>query len=254
MRLIFSRYLCVMKQTFLSFFLIFSVLFSWSQERTLTAGFQFKPMLPAGFFNAAQQESLVNDTTFNISQRFGYSAGGVVRYGFTDRFAFETGISFIQRNFTLDVTDLDGEIDESLEYRIIGYEIPIRGLFYVRLSRDIYMNAAFGGTVDMFPSDVATANEVIQHETVRRSWINAAIEANLGFEYRTEKDGTFYLGGSFHRPFTPIYLSKIGKYQSRVTDTAIDILGSYVTLDLRYFFHEDPRPRKAKKSKRSDNR
>lgn len=242
-----------MKKSFLSVFLSLAVLLAWSQERTLTAGFQFNPMLPAGFFNASQQESIVNDTTFSINQRFGYSAGGVVRYGFTDRFAFESGISFIQRNFTLEANDIDGDISRALDYRIIGYEIPLRGLFYVRLSRDIYMNVAFGGTIDMFPSDVATTDEVIQHETVRQTWLNAAIETNLGFEYRTSDNGIFYLGGSFHRPFSPIYLSKIGQFQSRVTDTAIDILGSYLTIDLRYFFHEDPKPRKPRSRKSNRN-
>lgn len=239
-----------MKKLFFTLlFLVITTSLVWSQARTLTAGFQFKPMLPAGFFNADDQQSLVNDTTFRIDQRFGYSAGGVVRYGFSDRLAFETGISFIQRNFSLKANDLDGEIDQQLDYRIIGYEIPLRGLFYVRLSKKIYMNAAFGAALDMFPSDVATSNTVLQHETVRQSWFNVGIDGNLGFEYRTQEDGTLYIGGSFHRPFQPIYFSKIGGFSSRVTDTTIDILGSYITLDFRYFFHEDPEPRKPKKKR-----
>lgn len=217
--------------------------------RLITGGIQFRPMLPVGFFNGAEQSSVVNDTTFTINQNFGYSAGGVIRFGFNDRFALETGISFVQRNFTLSAEEQSGGFNQELSYRIIGYELPIRGLVYVQLDRQWFMTATFGPVLDFFPSDVATANDYIQHETIRNSWIAVGLDANIGFEYRTKENGIFYLGGSFHRPFSNIYLSKIGAYQAQIPETTIELFGDYLTVDLRYFFHADPEPKKRKKKK-----
>ena len=61
--------------------------------------------------------------------------------------------------------------------------------------------------------------------------------ANLGFEYRTKEKGTFYLGGSYHLPFSPIMTFAMSYEKPPTNVVAIDnIRGSYLTLDLRYYF------------------
>ncbi|MFN5371602.1 MAG: hypothetical protein ACK5B6_09090, partial [Bacteroidia bacterium] len=72
--------------------------------------------------------------------------------------------------------------------------------------------------------------------------------ANVGAEYRSEKSGYFYVGCSLNRPFSPIYKSVIDYViNNQVVHNAFaDLRGAYLTVDFRYFFHEDPARKKAK--------
>ena len=67
--------------------------------------------------------------------------------------------------------------------------------------------------------------------------ISIDFNANVGFEYRTKKSGFFYLGGSIRVPFSPLFII-LTKYQNQGYDlTTIDELnGSYLSIDLKYFF------------------
>ena len=220
-----------------------------AQERVVTAGIQFKPMLPPGFFNAESAQEVVNNIEFKTEQQFGYAAGMVIRWGLTRSISLETGINFARRNYRLSIDSLDNNFQTEIDYRIIGYEIPLTGLIYVQLGRQWYMNASFGASIDLFPRDFYTDDsEGYIHETVRTSWIQLAALANLGFEYRTEKSGYFYLGSSFHRPFTDMYESKIGEDDAVEATAVLPLNGVYLTLDLRYFFHEDPQKKKNRKN------
>ena len=221
-----------------------------AQERVVTAGIQFKPMLPPGFFNAESAQEVINNVEFKTDQEFGYAAGMVIRWGFTRSISLETGINFVRRNYRVSVDSLNNNFKTEIDYRIIGYEIPITGLIYVQLSRQWYMNASFGACIDMFPRKIYTdANDGYQYRTERKSLIQLAVLANLGFEFRTEKSGYFYIGSSFHRPFDDLYLTGIGEDDAINAISVQALNGTYLTLDLRYFFHEDPQKKKNRKKK-----
>ena len=228
--------------------LILVSLSSNAQERVLTFGMQFKPMLPVSFLNARTVSKTENNVTYSNNQQFGYNAGGIIRYGISDRFSIESGISFVQRNFNLKVDSLNNSFEANMDYRLIGYEIPVMGLVFIQLDDRVYMTAGMGGVIDLFPSDVfseADRGDYV-HETVRRSWIQGSVMANLGFEFRHKKHGIFYVGGSFHQPFDSFYLSKIGFFDSPLTENTLDIEGTYLTLDFRYYFPEPPMKKKVK--------
>ena len=71
--------------------------------------------------------------------------------------------------------------------------------------------------------------------------VQPALIANVGWEYRTEEKGIWYIGGSFHRPFLPMYKATVGYVTDTYTNnTETNLTGNYLTLDLRYFFHEEP--------------
>lgn len=243
-----------MRLRFLLFIFLLLPLVFFGQRRVLTFGGQFKPMIPSGFLNAQKVETEVSNVNYRTDQRFGYAAGFLIRRGFTDKLSLETGISFVQRNFSLNIDSLNNGYSTQIDYRIIGYEIPLVGLVYIQLSKEIFMNVSFGGTIDLYPSDVYGNDRANwSHETVRYNWAQVSMLANLGWEYRTAKDGTFYIGASFHRPFNPMYLSKIGHGPNPLyPDAKLDLNGNYLTLDFRYFFHEDPMKRKERKKKKKD--
>jgi hypothetical protein len=163
----------------------------------------------------------------------------VIRRGITDTYSIEGGINYIKRTFAMKVSE--GNISEESKFRIIGYEIPLSGLVYVRLSEKFYMNASLGIAADMFASNVTTTGPLVTMYSQRKSVIIPAVIANLGWELRTEHAGYFYLGASYHNPFSNIYLTRM-EYENNSTHEVVEVplSGTYFTLDLRYFFPEEP--------------
>ena len=70
-----------------------------------------------------------------------------------------------------------------------------------------------------------------------------AMLANIGVEFRTEKDGIIYIGASLHRPWDEV--GRIYPEHNDFNESApsldaryLEVLGNFVTIDFRYFFHE----------------
>ena len=122
-------------------------------------------------------------------------------------------------------------------------------VFSLPLHSQMWMNAAGGVSFDFYPSNIFsnsfasedTLDFELEQTTFRYSWVQMSVSTNLGFEYRTKKDGYFYLGASFHQPLTDIALSRVTYTLNRVPQSVEHKLsGVYLTLDFRYFFHEKP--------------
>lgn len=217
----------------------------FSQAQIFTAGFQYKPIFTSSFLGSDTKSIAVNTTDFSISQKNGYSAGMILRRGFTKQLSFETGINYTKRNFDLLITDTS--FTGKSNFTIIAYEIPIQGLIFLRLSDKLYMNASLGISIDMYPSDIVTKDTYFKHYSIRHSLFQFAALANLGFEYRTEKSGYFYFGSSYHLPLSYIYSSSM-MYNPTRDIGRLKLSGAFLTLDFRYYFHEDPlKPKKKKK-------
>ena len=230
---------CVLTCAFLLFIAVFSV----AQERVTTVGIQLKPILGSSIINTGPQNQEVENINYTITPRRGYAFGMVIRKGFTKQISLETGINYTRKSFDLRITDdlSNLEIDDQFSYVI--YEIPVTGLIYIQLGRQLFLNTSFGLAADFFPSDWDSGNSQYYHRSFRTYWVLPSLLANVGFECRTEKDGYFYLGFSYKRPFTNITTTKIGivdDNQQIIKQSSFDILGNYLTIDLRYFFHENP--------------
>ncbi len=220
-----------------------------AQERVTTVGFQLKPIFSARLFGTGPVT--INDSSFayTIKQPTGFSGGMVIRKGYTKNLSLELGINFIRRNVYINSTH-EG-LSRQARMRVIGYEIPVSQLVFVRLSKTIYMNVSAGICVNMFPSDVQTANDVLYAIGGRRLVFNPSLIANIGFEHRSAKSGFFYLGASLNRPFVPIYDVVADYIQNNdvVNTVNTTLSGTYLTIDFKYFFHEDPEKRKARSNK-----
>ncbi|MEP7168561.1 MAG: hypothetical protein ABI855_04270 [Bacteroidota bacterium] len=239
--------------TFLISALIFFSFAIFAQEKVLTAGIQLKPIFSAKFFGTGDQKlSGDSNVTFETKPGSGFCAGMVVRYGITSRVSFETGINYVKRSYSLNINDSLLPFSGASKYRIIGYEIPLSGLVFIQLSEKIFMDVSLGASFDFFPSDVKSEDDYFKQLGQRYDWIYESVIANLGYEYRTEKSGYFYIGASYHRPFQDIYYSTVVYYRYRDKNKSTSgqqflLSGNYLTLDLRYFFHEDPLKKKKKK-------
>lgn len=226
-----------------------SVVVTFSQERVTTIGIQFRPIVLEGLINDKPVETQSSRFNFKTSLVGGYSAGLIVRHGFTDYFAIESGINFVRRSYEIKIDSLSGPSMSTQRFNFIGYEIPVKGLFYVRMSDKIFMNVGGGVRLTGFPSNVTGDDEKWQFFGERKGLVGIGATASLGWEYRTDESGIIYLGMDIHQQLSDIVTLAIGD-RNYINATGQNLGGSYVSLDLRYYFHEKPRLKKLKKKKK----
>jgi len=228
-----------------------------AQEQMMTAGFQFKPLFSSKFFNTGPESRSVQGVNFTVTPEGGYCMGMVLRRGLTDTWSVESGINYVKRNYSIDIQDSANSVNGS--FSMVSYDVPLLGLVFIQLSEHIFMDVGLGVSLDFFPSDLRSKTDVYEHYSARKSWFSPAVLANLGWEYRTEKSGYFYLGASYHRPFDYIYGTYLGYPDLRPlnssvkTEPPITLSGNFLTFDIRYFFHSDPLKKK-KKVRKNDPR
>ena len=228
------------------FILCFFVSLAQAQEKKTVFGLQYKPIVPAAYFDAANITAEWDNFQFDLSPRYSYSLGMVVRRGLNRNFSFETGINYIDRNYRLNIGNSTINLDDFTDLSLRTYEIPYQLLTNVRVSDDIYLNVSFGMSHNIFASDVYSEGEVdyqFTQNTLKRRRIQIAMLANIGAEFRTEKDGIFYVGASLHRPWDEVgrvYPEYDGFNENAPSLDAyyLEVLGNFVTIDFRYFFHE----------------
>lgn len=223
-----------------------------AQERVTTFGIQLKPIIPVNFFGAGKQVKTGNNITFTNQPKMGLNFGMVIRKGFTKSLSLETGINFLRRNYDLTIDDPDSSFTGTSSFRIVNYEIPVLGLVYVQLSRNMFMNVAGGVSFDIYPTPLYTYDDYFTNAVNRTNWLQTSLLANIGWEYRTEKSGYIYIGASLHRPFNKImreYVIYDGINENRNEEMDFDLTGNYLTIDIRYFFHEEKEKKKKKVKK-----
>lgn len=223
-----------------------------AQENVTTFGIQVRPIIPTQIFNSGFAAYSDEEWKIDIGPKFGMNFGMVVRHGFSKMWSLETGINFNTRNFSVDASFNDTVFTDT-DYKMISYEIPVKALVYIRMTEQWFVNTAFGLSANMYPSNIFTADTYFDHFTARTNWIQGAIIGNVGFEYRTKEKGYFYIGGTLHRPFSPIARSRITFHRLPSTtdgEAILDLTGNYFTVDLRYFFHEDPAKKEKRKKKK----
>ncbi len=207
-------------------------------------GLQYKPLL-AGDFIGSSRLLIKNDTIQgDFTQQLGSSFGGVIRIHFKKNIALETGINRIERNYNIQFSQLDSAITTSKSLKITAFDIPVNILFFVKLTDKIYMNTSLGSSFVFNPSNVATTAIYNKYNLFRaegrmRSVFAVEMNANLGFEYRTETNGFFYIGASGRVPIKPIFDVAVSN-ENTVNHQKMVIFGSmtgtYISFDFRYFF------------------
>jgi hypothetical protein len=207
-------------------------------------GIEYKPLMP-GSFNDLTNLSVNNDTLKGtFTQQLGSSFGGVIRVHLKKNIALETGINQVQRHYNIQFEKLDSAISSSKSLKIVTFDIPVNVLFFVKLADKFYMNTSLGSSFVFNPSNVQTTSIYNQYNLFRgegrmRSVFAIEMNSNLGFEYRTENNGFFYLGASARIPFRPIFDVAIS-HENTITHHKTVLYGSmtgtFVCLDFRYFF------------------
>lgn len=218
-------------------------------------GFQLRPIVPNAYLNTAIETASLPNFTYTAKSNVGISFGSIIRKPVGKFWNLETGLNFVKRSYSLGFNLNDSvQVNSKQNMTFIAYEIPIQALIYVRLGKAWYMNASAGIALDFFPSETETfSSEKVDstyydfsQKTYRIRWSALAAQSNLGFEYRTEKQGYYYIGASFHRPF-----GRIAGTQAVVESTSssdrlwLSLSGSYFSVDLKYFLYDKYKTKKA---------
>jgi hypothetical protein len=240
------------------FFIIFSLLcasvaYAQNDENQLelTAGVEFRALMPVSFFTMDDVSLTDSLNTFNanISYAGGYGFGGVIRLKVTKLLNFESGIYYTNRKYNYDITDEQLGYESSTDIRTVSYEIPIKGLIYIRMAEQVYTNVSIGVSVDFFASDVAVFDSDYTALGYRENWVKLAALGNLGVEYRSKESGYFYIGGSFHSPFGDSYFTQVDYFPNgdnvKFSSNTGFMDGAYFSIDFRYFFA----PKEVKRTK-----
>lgn len=224
-----------------------------AQVGVSTLGLQIKPVASIAYFDpvsTVEREHLLG----TVDLQGGFAFGMSVRVGLTKAISLETGLGQISRRYNYTITNDTSGYSETGTIRYVGYELPVTGLVYIRLGERTWMNTALGVSMDFYPSDVESLLEEGSIFIFRRNWAQFGVLGNLGVEYRTDKSGIFYLGATFHRPFNDMALADLtytylGPPAVRRFGMRTPLSGSYLTVDLRYYFHEDPERRISRRKK-----
>ena len=236
-----------MKRKILIIILFCFVFSAKPQNNKTTFGLQYKPIIPAAYFNSSNINKSSGTYDFNLIPKYSNSFGMVIRRKINKAFLLESGLNYIQRNFKLLSTNNNIGLDDFTNFSMRSYELPIQLLTYVRASEYWYVNLAFGISHNVLASDVSSYGEHNQNyfqNTYRKSGGYRALLANVGMEYRTEAKGQYYFGTSLHRPWKAI--AKIYPEYNETPDNifnnddnfSLDMIGNFVTIDFRYFFAE----------------
>ncbi len=218
-----------------------------SQNNNISFGLQYKPIIPSAYFNSTNLENQFSAYKFELQPNYSNSFGMFIRKRITKIFSAEFGINYTTRNFMLKIQNIDLNLEDKTYFNLRSYEIPLQLLTYIQISDFWYLNTAFGISHNVLASDVFSEGENNKNylqNTYRRNGGYKALLANIGIEYRTNQIGDYYIGISLHRPWIPIAKTyPIFKNNSTSNDTdldnsKIDILGNFLTLDLRYIFSE----------------
>jgi hypothetical protein len=205
-------------------------------------GFMIRPVFPTQFIGEPLLELSGDGFETSIQQKVGYGFGGTVRAGLTKLIALETGINYTERNFDLYMAKPDSNSFAVDTLSFIEYDIPINALFYIQLSEKWFMNTALGISLNFKPSDIGAFNQpggphFYKHTGLVTDKFHFDLNANVGFEFRTEKNGFFYLGGSARVPFAPLFtLVADYTYQGNNTRLLGEVDGSFLAIDFKYFF------------------
>lgn len=214
------------------------------------------PVIPNNFVGATH--TLFADSTGQMSvdfeNKWGYTFGGIIRIGLSNTFSIETGLTQVRRNYNVQVSMPDSNILRSQRLAFVNYDVPINGLMYVKMDEHWYMNAALGISITQYPSDVRDSiipgsgkSIVIEGRRIHRT--SFAANAGVGFEFRTEKKGTFYLGASAKVPFQPVFFG-IGIFKQSGNGNNLvayePVTAGYFTVDFRYFIPNTIRKQESK--------
>lgn len=214
-----------MKKITLTISLVFLSFCAMAQEG-FSLGLHLSPIISYGTVLDASKNNIDG---LDLKGRLGLSYGLVFNYGFTDNYAFHSGVHIVNKGFrsSLGATD-------PLLYRVTAVEIPLGlKLRSNEVASGVRIKGLFGVSVDV---NVSHEAELLGANNEITTTKNTDLINPLGFTFifgpgvDIETDfGTFTLGLIYHQG-----LANVNNKSKAGNDNIIRI--NYVSLDLAYIF------------------
>ena len=122
-----------MRNKLLSVIIMISFFDLKSQNNKTTFGLQYKPIIPAKYFNSSHIQKNSNNYYFNLRPEYSNSFGMILRHKLNNTFSIESGLNYTQRNYRLTINN-NIDLKDFTKFGMRSYEIPIQILTYVRTS------------------------------------------------------------------------------------------------------------------------
>jgi hypothetical protein len=240
------------------FFFVFLLSVSaYAQKNTVVFGIHIEPVIPSRMFRIQTEDIVLDQVEFSIIPKTGYLFGTHLSLNVSKRFTIESGINLIKRDISIEAREK--LYDTSLTFNIHNFEIPLASTFYVRLAERLYMGQTVGISFQMLPSHltsklnwVDSAGTISRFEqiSIRRSWLVPSFKGGVGFEYRSEESGFFYIGAMYHL-FTKMYNTQI-TYKTSAIDELFEVKpqSDFFGIMFRYSFPPSPLLKNTKKEKK----
>lgn len=213
----------------------------FNEDLPLFYGMQMRLIVPG--FGSNTPMSLA-DSMYRSTSKFlpGYSFGGMIRRDFENGFSIEGGINYTQRHLYVQMEVPDSSISLENTMTFINYEFPFQGLVFVKMTKSIFGSAGLGASFFYKPTSVRVNNYTegksnFVHYGYARWKFGAEINAQAGFEFRTNKIGFYYLGASAKIPLSALFEYN-GLYFYGTQLKANDFTqasGAFLSVDLRYY-------------------
>ncbi|NCC72552.1 MAG: hypothetical protein EOM06_04070 [Sphingobacteriia bacterium] len=218
-----------------------------AQERKVTFGLQFEPLVPSGLIRSSNVSSFRPGVQFSTDPKPGYAYGAHVSFRLNRRMAIETGINHLIRDYRIRATEEDFEVD--LEFTADNFEIPLTFNYFIRLGEKLYMDQSLGFSFQFLPvefqsrvfEETSPGSTTYLYDfsqiSVRNYWVMPVFRGGFGIEYRTEKNGGFYIG-PVYRLFSTLYYTRILYTHGdiNINDLTIEPTGDYFGITFRYIF------------------
>ncbi len=198
-------------------------------------------------FRIKSQTSVRDGVTFNSKPLSGYTIGTHLSVELSPKFSLETGINYVTRDFLLDVQD--NQFSDTIKMKADNFEIPFTLTYYIQLSDRFFMGHSLGVSLQLIPSNLYTRNNernqtyVLQWSfeqySARKSSIIPTFKGGFGFEYRSKKNGYFYIGPVYHL-FSELYKTNLNYYHKEngkdISQVRMKTVGDYFGINFRYVF------------------
>lgn len=191
-----------------------------------------------------QNDIILNNLMYNstTNYQYGYTLGGIIRRDLENGLSFDGGIKYTQRELKVNMTVLDSSINEVNSMTFINYEVPLNTRVFVKLTKQIFGTAGIGFSAFFKPTNIRVNNYTdsksnFVHYGYVKSKFGFDLNAQIGFEFRTDKFGFVQLGASFKIPFSPLFeYNGLYFYGTQlVANDWKNINGSYFAINLKYF-------------------
>ena len=227
----------------------------FGQGKTLTFSLQVEPLIPSDLIRSNNVKAYVDAVEFSSDPLRGIGYGAGVSYHFHPKLALQTGINYLKRDSKITATELNDFILE-LRYTVDNFEIPLTANYFVRLGEKVYMDGSVGFSFQFLPGELKSRKSLqndiggyiydFSQISWRNYWVMPVFRGGFGFEYRTEKSGSFYIGPVF-RLFSTLYYTQILYMHNdiNISNLVIKPAGDYFSIAFKYIFpHETPKKEK----------